>query len=176
MTDQRTDPPATADEITTLRGYLDFHRDTLRWKTSGLDAAELAQTLPPSTISLGGLLKHVALVESYWFSEIFLGKPLIAPFDTADWDADADWDWHSAVQDSPEELRVLLDRSIAASDEILEAAMADGGLDRVSAVVSKRTGEPWNLRWIVVHMIEEYARHNGHADLVRESIDGAVGE
>ncbi|MBD5785881.1 DinB family protein [Cellulosimicrobium terreum] len=176
MTDQRTDPPATADEITTLRGYLDYHRDTLRWKTSGLDAAELAQTLPPSTMSLGGLLKHVALVESHWFSEIFLDKPLIAPFDTADWDADEDWDWHSATQDSPEDLRVLLDRSIAASDEILEAAMADGGLDRVSTVTSRRTGEPWNLRWIVVHMIEEYARHNGHADLIRESIDGTVGE
>jgi uncharacterized damage-inducible protein DinB len=176
VTDQRIDPPTTADEGTTLRGYLDFHRDTLRWKTSGLDATELAQTLPPSTMSLGGLIKHVALVESHWFSAMFLGEPLMPPFDTVDWDADEDWDWNSATHDSPEELRVLLDRAIAASDAILEAALADGGLDRVSAVTSKRTGEPWNLRWIVVHMIEEYARHNGHADLIRESIDGTVGE
>lgn len=176
MTDHRTDPPVNADEVETLRGFLDFHRDTLRWKTSGLDAAELAHRLRPSSMTLGGLLKHLAFVESQWFSQVLLDEPLMAPFDTADWAEDRDWDWTTAAGDSPEELRMLFDRAVAASDAILDDALADGGLDRLSARPDRHTGERWNLRWILVHMIEEYARHNGHADLLREAIDGTVGE
>jgi hypothetical protein len=71
---------------------------------------------------------------------------------------------------------MLFDRAVAASDAILDDALADGGLDRLSARPDRHTGERWNLRWILVHMIEEYARHNGHADLLREAIDGTVGE
>ncbi|WP_420888452.1 DUF664 domain-containing protein [Cellulosimicrobium cellulans] len=77
MTDHRTDPPVAADEVTTLRGFLDFHRDTLRWKTAGLDAAELAHRLRPSSMTLGGLLKHLAFVESQWFSQVFRGEELM---------------------------------------------------------------------------------------------------
>ncbi len=95
-------PPVAADEVTTLRGFLDFHRDTLRWKTSGLDAAELAHRLRPSSMTLGGLLKHLAFVESQWFSQVLLGEALISPFDTADWADDRDWDWTSAAGDSPD--------------------------------------------------------------------------
>lgn len=176
MTDHRTDPPVAADEVGTLRGFLDFHRDTLRWKTAGLDAAELSHRLAPSTMTLGGLLKHLAFVESQWFSQVLLGEPLMAPFDTADWAEDRDWDWTSAVDDSPARLRMLFHRAVAASDAILDAALADGGLDRPSARADRHTGEHWTLRWILVHMVEEYARHNGHADLLREAIDGSVGE
>ncbi|GED10369.1 DinB family protein [Cellulosimicrobium cellulans] len=176
MTDHRTDPPVSADEVDTLRGFLDFHRETLRWKTSGLDAAELAHRVRPSSMTLGGLLKHLAFVESQWFSQVLLDEPLMAPFDTADWADDRDWDWTSAAGDSPAALRMLFDRAVAASDAILDDALADGGLDRLSARPDRHTGEHWNLRWILVHMIEEYARHNGHADLLREAIDGTVGE
>jgi hypothetical protein len=101
----------------------------------------------------------------------------VEPWASVDWDADRDWDWHSAADDSPEELRRLFDDSVAASDAIIAEALADGGLDRLSVTESRRPGEgAFSLRWIVVHMIEEYARHNGHADLIRESIDGATGE
>src|SRR5262245_61177169 len=99
------------------------------------------------------------------------------PFDTVDWDADRDWEWHSAKDDSPEELRRLFDGAVRRSDTVLDAALASGaGLDSESARTSPREGEgPFSLRWILLHMIEEYARHNGHADLIRQSIDGQTG-
>ena len=176
VTTQRTDPPLAADEATTLLAFLDFHRDTLRMKTDGLDQAGLGAALAPSTMTLGGMLKHLALVESSWFSEDLLGGPLMPPFDAVDWDADWDWDWHSAAEDTPEELHALFDEACARSDAIIGDALADGGLETLSVVRSKHTGEQFSLRWIILHMIEEYARHNGHADLIRESIDGVTGE
>lgn len=174
--DSRADPPSAAGEVETLRGFLDFHRDTMRWKTAGLGAPELATSIAPSTMTLGGMLKHLAYVESNWFSVVLLGGSPMAPFDTVDWSADRDWDWHSAAHDSPGQLRMLFDRAVAASDAILDDVLADGDLDRLTAVGSRHTGERWNLRWVLVHMVEEYARHNGHADLIREAIDGSVGE
>ena len=176
MTDDRTRPPLAADEVTTLLAFLNYHRDTIRMKTGGLDRAGLGVTLGPSTMTLGGMLKHLSLVESSWFSEDLLGGPLMPPFDTVDWDADRDWDWDSATEDTPEELRALFDEACARSDAIISDALADGGLETLSVVRSPRTGEQISLRWIIVHMIEEYARHNGHADLIRESIDGATGQ
>ncbi|MFD6178459.1 MULTISPECIES: DinB family protein [unclassified Isoptericola] len=173
----RVDPPLRADESATLRGYLDYHRDTLRRKTAGLDGAQLSTPLPPSSMTLGGLLKHLAYVESNWFLQVFSGGAAMPPFDTADWDADADWEWHSAAENTPQELRALFDDAVARSDRALDAALASGTLDATSVVPSRRHGEgTFSLRWILVHMIEEYARHNGHADLLREAIDGATGE
>ncbi|MCA5894018.1 DinB family protein [Isoptericola sp. NEAU-Y5] len=167
-----------ADETTTLRGFLDYHRDTLRWKVAGLTAEQLRTPHPPSSLTLGGLLKHLALVESSWIAEVFDGDAPLAPFDTVDWDADGDWEFHSAADDSPAELLALLDAAVADSDRRLEAAIAaGGGLERTSARESRRAGEgAFSLRWILVHLIEEYARHNGHADLLREALDGASGE
>jgi uncharacterized damage-inducible protein DinB len=176
MTIERTDPPLAGDEAATLLAFLDYHRDTLRMKTEGLDQEQLGIILAPSTMTLGGLLKHLALVESSWFSEVLLGEPMMPPFDTADWDADRDWEWHSAAEDSPEHLLALFDLAATRSDAIIRDTLADGGLDRRSATGDRRTGEKFSLRWIIVHMIEEYARHNGHADLIRESIDGETGE
>ncbi len=173
----RSDPPLQADEATTLRTFLDYHRDTLRWKTAGLDAAQLATPLAPSDMTLGGLLKHLAYVESNWFSAVMTGGDELAPFDTVDWSADRDWDWHSAADDSPAELRILFDRAVAASDQVIDGALAsDDGLDLLSVRTDGRTGEAFTLRWVLVHMIEEYARHNGHADLLREAVDGLTGE
>jgi uncharacterized damage-inducible protein DinB len=173
---ERVDAPLVSDEVTSLLAWLDYHRATLRLKADGLTQEQLAQALPPSELTLGGLVKHMALVESSWLSHRLRGEPVIAPFDTVDWSADEDWDFHSAADDTPEELAALHDASIAASDAILREALADGGLDQLTALPGRRSGKHFDLRWILTHLIEEYARHNGHADLLREAIDGQTGE
>jgi uncharacterized damage-inducible protein DinB len=173
----RPEPPHESGEAATLLGFLDFQRATLDWKCRGLSDDQLRVALPTSPITLGGLLKHMALVEDYWFTEVVGGEPAPEPWASADTDADPDWEWHSAAKDSGAELRALWaeraarSRAIVASrlgqDEaaaLAEAHPAWGGQGRVS------------LRWVLAHMIEEYARHNGHADLIRESIDGETGE
>ena len=121
---------------------------------------------------LGGLLKHMAIVEDGWFTECLLGDDLPEPWASVDWDADRDWEWHSAADDSPEELGTLFG---AACERSRAAAARHDSLDARS-VRPGSNGEPFSLRWIFVHMIEEYARHVGHADLLRESIDGQVGD
>jgi uncharacterized damage-inducible protein DinB len=176
MTIERTDPPLAADEATTLVAFLDYHRDTLRLKAEGLTAEQLNRTLAPSTLTLGGLLKHVALNEASWFGRVLHGRELGQPWAGADWDADPDWELHSARDDSPEELRRLMDEAVEQARRDVDAALDDGGLDHLSVVSSRKEGKQFSLRWILLHMIEEYARHNGHADLLRESIDGRTGE
>jgi len=168
----RTDPPLAADERTTLLAFLDYHRDTLRVKAGGLDAAGLDTALAPSTMTLGGMVKHLALVEHSWLRRVFLGEAYAEPWASVDWEADADWDWHSARDDTPEEIWALYERMVADADLVIAGA----GLDDLSARPSRRTGEPFSLRWILLHLVEEYARHNGHADLIRESVDGVTGE
>lgn len=168
---ERHDPPYAADEATTLVGFLDYHRATLRRKCEDLTSEQLSLSLAPSTMTLGGMLKHLAVVESSWFSEDLADGSLIPPFDAVDWSADRDWEWHSAHRDSPEELLALYDAAIAESRRLAARALADGGLE-TRLVRPTRTGEHATLRWLLVHMIEEYAQHNGHADLIRESIDG----
>jgi uncharacterized damage-inducible protein DinB len=174
--DLRVDPPLHGDEVSTLRAFLTYHRDTLRRKCDGLTQQQLAQPLPPSDMTLGGLMKHLALVESQWFDYFFRDLALAPPFDTMDWDADPDWEFDSARHDSPEELRALFDEAVRRADAVVDDALARGGLDEESVRTSRHTGQTFTLRWILVHMIEEYSRHNGHADLIRESIDGQKGE
>ena len=161
-----------------LVAFLDVHRETLRRKTEGLGAAELAQRLEPSTMTLGGLLKHLAYVEDWWFNQVFAGHRTHEPWSSVDWKADEDWEWHTAAHDSPEELVALWEAEVDASRRTTADALArPDGLDALSVRTSHRRPDVhFNLRWILVHMIEEYARHNGHADLIRESIDGQVGE
>ena len=155
-----------------MLAFLDYHRDTLRLKTAGLDAAQLATPHPPSDMTLGGMVKHLALVEHSWIRRVFLGEEYAEPWASVDWDADEDWDWHSARDDSPEQLRTLYDDTVADVD----AALRGAELDTLAAIPHRRTGEHFSLRWILLHLVEEYARHNGHADLIREAIDGEVGE
>jgi uncharacterized damage-inducible protein DinB len=171
----RPEPPFAADETATLLGFLDYQRATLAWKTSGLDSVGLAATVGPSSMTLGGLLKHMALVEEAWFSRSLYGRDRQPPWDTVDWEVDPDWEWHSAAQDTPEELRALWQRAVERSRSLVAEAMADGGLDRLTRRTFPDGNKP-SLRWILCHMIEEYARHNGHADLLRESVDGQTGE
>ena len=171
----RPEPPVAADEISTLRGFLDYQRATLDWKSRGLDAAGLNTTVGTSSMTLGGMLKHLAWVEDYWFTWRLHGRAPAAPWDTVDWDADPDWDWHSAPDHTPDELFALWQAAMARSRTMVDEALADGGLD-VLARQPWTNGESPSLRWIMVHMIEEYARHNGHGDLIRESLDGETGE
>ncbi|NUQ32030.1 MAG: DinB family protein [Dermatophilaceae bacterium] len=172
----RTDPPLAADEATTLVAFLDYHRDTLRLKTEGLTAEQLGRRLPPSTLTLGALLKHVALNEASWFGRVLHGREMPEPWASADWDADRDWEMTSAAHDSPDELRRLMDGSVEQARRDIDAALADGGLDFLSAKLDRKENRQFTLRWILLHMIEEYARHNGHADFLRENVDGVTGE
>ena len=165
--------PNDADEVTTLRGFLDHFRDTLRRQCAGIGADGLARTLPPSTMTLGGMLKHLTFVEQWWFSIVLHGHDAAGIWADVDWEADEDWDWHSAADDTPDQLRAWLDEAIATSDRLVDEALARGeGLDLRAA--RERRGSAPTVRWILVHMVEEYARHCGHADLIRESIDGAT--
>lgn len=173
MSIERTDPAYRNDEVTMLREFLDHYRATIRRQASGLTAEQLAQTHGPSDLTLGGMLKHLAGVEDYWFTYCLAGQDVIEPWKSADWEADPDWDWHSATEDSHEELDALVVAAITRSDECLDAALARGDLDQLLAR-ERREGQTPTLRWLLLHMVEEYARHAGHADLIRESIDGAT--
>jgi uncharacterized damage-inducible protein DinB len=171
----RPEPPPAADETATLLGFLDYQRATFRWKTEGLDAYGFRRSVGASTMTLGGLMKHLALVEEGWFTESLRGEPLGPPWDAVDWDADPDWEWRTAADDEPDALRALWRAAVEGAREHVDEALAGEGLD----TLAKRQwddGRAPSLRWIICHMIEEYARHNGHADLIRESIDGATGE
>ena len=169
------EPPPAGSEADTLVGSLERQRRTFAWKCGNLGAAGLRATLGPSTMTLGGLLKHLALCEDYYFSHRLHGHGQHAPFDTAPFDADQDWEWHSAAADSPAELMSLWQDTVARSRAQIAEAIADGGLDR-PAKVGWPDGRTPSLRRLLIDMIEEYARHTGHADLIRESVDGLVGE
>jgi len=171
----RPEPPLAADETATLLGFLEYQRATLAWKCAGLDAFGLQATVGASSMTLGGMLKHLAYVEDDWSSRWLHGRDRQPPWDAVDWKADPDWDWHSAAEDSPEQLLALWQAARDRSRSLVAEALADGGLGRLA----RRTWpDGWapSLRWILVHLIEEYARHNGHADLLRESVDGLTGE
>ena len=171
---ERVDPPMHGSELVQLRAWLTFQRQTLKQKAAGLSQEQLAQTLEPSTLSLGGLVKHMALVEDYWFSEVLLGNEEAEPWRGIDGASDPDWEFRTAADDPPEVLFGLLDDAIVASERAVDELGDD--LDHTAKVADRRTGGPIDLRWIMLHMIEEYARHNGHADLIRESIDGVTGD
>jgi uncharacterized damage-inducible protein DinB len=172
----RPEPPLAADEVATLVGYLEWQRATFAWKTDGADVDALRAKVGASEMTLGGLLKHLAYVEDHWCSIALHGNPPAPPWDTVDWSADHDWDWHSAASDPPEELRALWRSTVERSRQQVDTALAAGGVDQLVPQVLGDGRQP-SLRWILVHLIEEYARHNGHADLLREAADGgAIGE
>jgi uncharacterized damage-inducible protein DinB len=171
----RPEPPDAGDEVANLLGFLEFQRATLAWKTGGLDDVGLRARLHPTAITLGGLLKHLAYVEHDWFSRWLHDNPRQPPWDGVDWLTDPDWDWRSAADDSPEQLRDLWRRAVEQSRALVAQALDEGDLGQLAKRASP-DGRRVSLRWILTHMIEEYARHNGHADLLRESVDGQTGE
>ena len=142
---------------------------------AGLDDQQLRATLPPAVTSLGGLLKHLALIEDEYFTRKLHGRALPPPWDAVDWDSDPDWEWHSAADDDPDELMSLWQQSVARSRAAVAEALSGGGLDQ-RGKVTWPDGRAPSLRRILIDLIEEYARHTGHADLIRESIDGLVDE
>lgn len=160
-------PPASADERQMLTAYLDRQRALLLRKVAGLSSEQLLQTpVTPSTISLLALLKHSAAAERYWFRICFAGEDVSPPWT----DDDPDADWRIEPDDTPEALHDRYLEEIARSRSIV----AEASLDDVAADGSRR--RPVTLRWILVHMIEEVARHVGHADLIRERLDGSTGD
>lgn len=171
----RIEPPIAADEVGTLLGFLDYQRQTFAWKSGGLDATGLQTTVGVSSMTLGGMLKHLAYVEVDWLAACLLGQPAGAPWDAVDWDTDRDWEWHTAAQDTPDYLYPLWQASVDRARECVAQALAAGGPDQ-PAVRTWSDGRSPSLRWILCHLIEEYARHNGHADLIREAVDGLTGE
>jgi hypothetical protein len=138
--DARVGAPLHGGEIAVLRGSLAYQRDTLRWKCSGLTQEQLAQRLPPGEMTLGGLMKHLGLVESQWFDHWWRDAGFAPPFDTLDWEADDDWEFRSARDDSPEELRALFDEAVRRSDAVIDDALAHGGLEMESVNTSPQTG------------------------------------
>jgi uncharacterized damage-inducible protein DinB len=164
--------PQQASERETLIAFLDYYREVLIDKASGLTDEQLHTRLPPSTLTLGGMLNHMALVEDDWFTSQFAGENLPEPWASAPWEEDRDWEFTTAHEVPTAELFARYRAAIARSRGVLEAV---SDLGEVSQKTS-RSGEPWSMRWILVHMIEETARHCGHADFIRESIDGAVGD
>jgi uncharacterized damage-inducible protein DinB len=171
MTTERRLPGLQAGEREMLTGWLDLHRAVLLWKCEGLTDEQLKRrSVPPSTLSLLGLVRHMAEVERGWFREVLLGEDVPRLYSAPD-DQDADF---NGVDDADVARDLAAFEAECAAAREIVAAAAD--LDVLSKKPSRYTGELFSLRWILTHMIEEYARHNGHADLLRETIDGAAGD
>ncbi len=171
----RPEPPVASDEVATLLGFLEFQRATLEWKCRNLGTTDLRTKIAASSMTLGGILKHMAYVENHWFSDWLMGREKLSPWREVDWSQDRDWDWNSAADDTPEQLLKLWHEACALSRLDVASTLEKGNLGQF-AKRSWPNGDSPSLRWILVHMIEEYARHTGHADLLREAIDGQVGE
>jgi hypothetical protein len=169
------EPSMTPDEVEMLLFALDRSRATFAWKVGGLDAEALRRAHPPSTMTIGGLIKHMAGVEERKMALSITGERPAPPWDTMDPGDDPDFEWRTAADDSPEELYAMWRTAVERSRIATAGALADGGLDRPIAIEFEGWGRP-NLRRMLVDLHDEYARHVGHADLFREAIDGVVGE
>ena len=175
LSDTPWEPPLAGAETEALLGALDRQRWTFRWKAGDLDAAGLRVTVGASRLTLGGLLKHLATAEDYMSTVKMAGAAMDKTWQDNGWDADDDWEFTSAANDSPEVLYALYDGAVARARARVDAALADGGLDR-QIYASDAEGHHANLRRLLLDMVEEYGRHTGHADLIRESVDGRTGE
>jgi hypothetical protein len=178
MTDDRYppwEPPFSGSEVDHLLGSLDRLRATFRWKTEGLDASQLGTRIPSSTLSLGGLLKHLAVQEDYASAVKIAGGSMPEAWRDNDWDADPDWEFTTGAQDPPGLLYGLYDAAVERSRAGILATIAERGLSGESGVALP-DGSRASIRRILFDLVEEYARHVGHADLLREAVDGRSGE
>jgi len=168
----RPEPPLVGNEVETLLGFLDYQRATLAWKCAGLDDDQLRRALYPTSLNLAGMLKHLARVEDRWFSEVVAEAEPLEPWAGMPWAAE----WENCAADSGEGLRQKWAARVEASRRVVATQLkADHHALDATHPAWRGQASP-SLRWVLVHMIEEYARHNGHADLLRESIDGQTGE
>lgn len=168
------EPPLAGSEVEQLLGALNRLRTTLRWKVDGLDAAGLQARVGRSELTLGNLLKHLAHVEDDIHTTRLTGEPIGGLWDYSTWDSPR-WVFTSAASDSPEQLYALYDGAVDRSQRRLAAVLDAGGLEQRVAV-STDDGEHASLRRLLLDLVEEYGRHTGHADLLRESVDGLAGE
>ncbi|HLX88370.1 MAG TPA: DinB family protein [Acidimicrobiales bacterium] len=168
----RIDPSPVGSELDLLSAYLDLQRETMLRKADGLDQRQLASRHLPSGLTLAGLLYHLALVEEFWMEVRFAGLPAREPWAAVDFDEDPDWEFRTALTLEPDELRTRYRDACERSRHVVVGA---SDLDQLS-VVARREGDLFSLRWVLLHLIEETARHAGHADLLREAIDGQTGE
>jgi hypothetical protein len=175
VTETPWEPPLAGTEVEHLVGALDRLRTTFRWKADDLDAAGLRAHVGASALTLGGLLKHLAVVEDYTFTVKLSGQPIGEPWHPSEWDDEYEWPFTSAAHDTPDQLYAFWDEAVDRSRERLAKALADGGLDQLVHVSAPDAGHA-SLRRLVCDLIEEYGRHTGHADLLRESVDGRTGE
>lgn len=162
-----------SNERTTLTETLGYYRVVLLRKADGLSDDQLNQRVHPSSLTIGALLMHMALVEDWWFDHRFLGHDERQPWAGFPWADDPDWELNNAHLTSGEQQRELFLDASTRSRQTVEATRS---LDELSSRRRDVDGKPWNLRWILVHMIEEYARHCGHADFLRQAIDGETGD
>jgi uncharacterized damage-inducible protein DinB len=176
MTDSDTpwEPPLAGTEGEHLLGALGRLRTTFRWKADDLDADGLQARIGASALTLGGLLKHLAVVEEEISTRRLSGEPIGATWE-AEWRADEDWPFTSAAEDAPDQLYALYDEAVERSRARFAAALADCGLDQL-VHLSMPDGRRASLRRLICDLIEEYGRHTGHADLLREAVDGRVGD
>ena len=170
------EPPLAGPADAQILAALDRLRWTFRWKVDGLGAGGLAATVGRSSLTLGGLIKHLAAGEDHALHTKIRGVPMPQVWQHDAWEQDPDWDLHSAADDSPEHLYALWDAAVARSRALLAEVMASPeGLD-TRAAISDTVGERISVRRVVCDLVEEYGRHTGHADLIRESVDGLTGE
>jgi hypothetical protein len=169
------EPPLAGNDVEHLVATLDRLRVTFRWKADGLDTAGLNTRVGASDLSLGGLLKHLARVEDITFAWKMRGESPGEPWVSAPLDDTDVWEFTSSADDSPAYLYGLWDDAVARSRSRLAAIIADGGLDQPSHEEWPGRGH-FSVRRIVCDLVEEYGRHTGHADLLREAVDGRVGE
>jgi hypothetical protein len=168
-------PQATPTEAESLLTVLERNRRTFAWKTSGLDEKGLRTTTAASTMTLGGLVKHMALVEADWLAVKLTGREYGPPWEAVDFDADPDWEWRTGGLDSPDEVYALWRGAVGRSRQLVIAVIEERGLDG-PASFAWPDGRTPTVRAMLLDMIEEYARHTGHADILREAVDGRVGE
>ena len=169
------EPPVAGTETEHLLGALTRMRTTFRWKAGHLDAAGLTATLGPSRLTLGGLLLHLAMVEDYMFTTKLRGEQLVEPWRSMGHDGSDEWEFESPGSFTPEELYRAYDDAVERADARIAAALEEGGLDFVCHV-DDGDGHHASLRRLLFDHLEEYGRHTGHADLLRESVDGVTGE
>lgn len=173
--DMPWEPPFAGTETEHLLGALDRQRATFRWKADDLDAAGLDARIGASGLTIGKLLKHLAFVEDFQSTVKLRGGSPGAPWETVDWAAHPEWPFSSAPGDSPDELYALYDAAVDRARARFSDALAAGGLDQPIRLTGP-DDEPVSLRRLMFDLLEEYGRHTGHADLLREAVDGRVGE
>lgn len=174
-TERPWEPPFAGTDLEHLVGALDRMRTTFRWKADGLDASGLQRRVGESTLTIGGLLKHLAANEDFTSLVRLRGAPLDPVWDDNGWDSDDDWEFSSAAEDSPDRLYDLYDGAVVRSRRRFAEAVEEGGLD-AAVHATGPDGGPVSLRRVLFDLLEEYGRHTGHVDLLREAVDGRTGE